>query len=491
MKPMHPHIEAALRAGHSRRSFLRLLFQTAGSAGAASLLAACGNSGLPTEALTPSPPSPGPSPSPTPVMPRSKFADMGPLQAANADGIQLPAGFTSRQIAVVNMPPLASNPSFLWHSDPDGAGTFRTDDGGWIVVSNCEARDATTTAAGAGADALPGTDRETVAATTGFFGGVSALRFNAMGVLVDAYAVQRGTTTNCSGGCTPWGTWINGEEILDGYMFECSPLRDGGAAVRLDRFGRKAHEMVAVDVAGRAIYHTEDLGGNERFYRNVYTPAEWPTGGRPDLVNGGKLQAMAVDAGLPAARLGPVPARWVDCVNDGTPQFEVYPPESTPFVGNEGVWFLDGLIYFSTKADNNIWVYDTIGGTVESIYDPDRTPAVPGSPVDAAEPPMLGVDNIAMTLDGEMVVVEDGGDMRCMVLLPDGSTIPLLRLPGNAEVTEVTGPTFSADGRRIYVSGQRSLPMGGPAAFRLGGVTYEITMPFSVRVDYPMAGRMP
>lgn len=486
---MHPLIHAATEAGLSRRRFLRQLFFTAGGAATVSLLAGCGISEAPQLGTGPEVPLP-PSPPAPPAPPfRSRFADIGPLLAADANGIMLPAGFTSRVVAVVNEPPLAAEPSFLWHSDPDGAGTFRTDDGGWIVLSNCEARDATTTIGGMSPQPIPGTDRETVAALGLLAGGVSALRFDASGTLIDAYAVQRNTTTNCSGGTTPWGTWINGEEILDGYMFECSPLRDGGAAVRLDRFGRKAHEMVAIDVAGRAIYHTEDLGGNERFYRNIYTAAEWPTGGRPDLVNGGVLQALAVDAGIEAARLGPTPIRWVDCVNDGRPQAEVYLPETTIFEGNEGVWFLQGLIYFSTKGDDNIWVIDPVGNTIESIYDPARE--VPGSPVDAGEPPMAGVDNICMTLDREMVVVEDGGDMRAMVLLPDGSTIPLLRLPGSADVTEVTGPTFSPDGQRLYVSGQRSLRMGAPAAFRVGGVVYEITMPFAVRVDPPMAGRMP
>lgn len=478
---MHPLIQAADQAGFSRRQFLRHLFFTASGAATASLLAGCGSSEAPGLGIDPGIPNP-------PITPRrSPFADIGPLLPADANGIMLPAGFSSRLIAVVNEPPLLSNPGFLWHSDPDGAGTFRTDDGGWILVSNCEARDVTTTV-GASAP-LPGTNRETAELLGLLAGGVSALRFDASGTLIDAYAVERNTTTNCSGGTTPWGTWLNGEEILDGYMFECSPLRDGGAAVRLDRFGRKAHEMVAIDEAGRAIYHTEDLGGSERFYRNIYTVAEWPTGGRPDLVNGGVLQALAVDAGIEAARLGPTPIRWVDCINDGRPQAEVYLPETTIFAGNEGVWFLQGLIYFSTKGDNNIWVIDPVGNTIESIYDPARE--VPGSPVDASEPPMAGVDNICMTLDREMVVVEDGGDMRAMVLLPDGSTIPLLRLPGNADVTEVTGPAFSPDGRRLYVSGQRSLRMGAPAAFRVGGVVYEITLPFAVRVAAPLAGRMP
>lgn len=488
---MHPLLQQARKAGVSRRTFLRNLFMAAGSLPVAHLLSACGTSTAPTGAG-----------GGFGGGRRSPFADIGPLLAADANGIQLPAGFSSRVIAVANQPVLFSDPTFLWHTDPDGAGTFRTEDGGWIVVSNSEARDATTTVTGFTGQVLPGASREVVATLGLLAGGVSALRFDAEGNLVDAYAVQRNTTTNCSGGVTPWGTWINGEEILDGYMFECSPLRDGGDPVRLDRFGRKAHEMVAIDVAGRAIYHTEDLGGNERFYRNIYTEAEWPTGGRPDLVNGGVLQALAVDAGLEAARQGPVPIRWVNCVNDGTPQYEVYPPDSTVFVGNEGCWFLNGFVFFSTKEDNNIWVIDPVGNTIESIYDPARN--VPGSPVDPAEPPMLGVDNIYMTLDGEMLVVEDGGDLRTMVLLPDGSTIPLLRLPGLASspgplsnvpggfgATEVTGPTFSPDGRRLYIANQRALELGAPASFRTGGVIYEITMPFAVRVNPPMAGRMP
>jgi uncharacterized protein len=223
---------------------------------------------------------------------RSPFADMGPLLPPDENGVQLPAGFSSRVIAVVNEPPIPSNPTFLWHSDPDGGAVFRTDDGGWIYLSNCEARDATTLFGQL--PAIPVISelatRESLEAlspvigpVTGllplspplvlpFQGGVSALRFDKDGNLVDAYPVQRNTTTNCSGGATPWGTWINGEEIVDGYMFECSPLRDGGTPIRLDRFGRKAHEMVAVDVAGRAIYHTEEVTGRSLLSNRVHEP---------------------------------------------------------------------------------------------------------------------------------------------------------------------------------------------------------------------------
>ncbi len=452
-------VSEAERIGLSRRRFLQNLFLTAGSVPLAHWLTAC-------EASDPSGVAAGGA---------SPFAGIGPLQAPNADGIQLPEGFSSRVVAVFNEPPIATNPAFLWHADPDGGATFRTEDGGWIYVSNAEVRDTTT----------GGVPREQAELTMQFRGGVNALRFDADGNLVDAYACQTGTTTNCSGGATPWGTWINGEEIGDGYMFECSPLRDGGTPVRLDRFGRKGHEMVAVDEDGRAIYHTEDFGGTDRFYRTRFDAAAWPAGGRPDMSQG-VLQVLQVPAGLDAARAGPTPINWLDAIDDGTPQPQVADQvDSTIFAGNEGVWYLDGFVFFSTKSDDNIWAIDVAAGTIESIYNPADGPV--GSPVDPDEPAMAGVDNIAMTLDGDMLVVEDGGDMRCMVLMRDRTTIPLLRLPGDPALTEVTGVAIAPTGDRFYVSGQRSLRNGLTTAFGAGGITYEIRMPFSVRVDRPLA----
>ena len=492
----HPILSDIQQRGLPRRVFLRNLLFAAGSVPVASWLTACGGSGSGT----------GGNAARDPGF-RSAFADMGPLQAADGNGVQLPAGFSSRVVAVVNEAPIPEQPDFVWHSDPDGGGVFRTEDGGWIYVSNSEARDATTLfsalpdtpllsdllsrdtleAVEGGIGAITGLLKGSVPLVLPFSGGVSALRFDADGNLVDAYPIQRNTSTNCSGGATPWGTWINGEEILDGFMFEASPLRDGGTPRRLDRFGRKAHEQVAVDEAARAIYHTEDITGDDRFYRTVFPTDAWPAGGAPDFERG-VLQVLAVDDGLDAARQGPVPIRWVDAIDDGTPQPQVYQNETTVFAGNEGLWFLKGFVFFSTKGDNNVWAIDTVGGTIESIYNPKDGPV--GSPVDPDEPPLTGVDNLAMTLDGEMIVVEDGGDMRAMVLLPDGRTIPLLRLPGPADAalpSEVTGPAFSPDGRRLYVASQRPMRDGTPTSFGRGGVIYEITMPFSVRVDAPLA----
>ena len=103
-------------------------------------------------------------------------------------------------------------------------------------------------------------------------GGASALRFGPDGEVRDAYRILSGTTQNCSGGGTPWGTWLSCEEIEDGRVWECDPA-GRKRAVAHPAMGIFKHEAAAVDPRGRRVYLTEDLidGG---LYR--YTPVRWP-----------------------------------------------------------------------------------------------------------------------------------------------------------------------------------------------------------------------
>ena len=61
----------------------------------------------------------------------------GPLLPPDANGIMLPRGFSSRVIAQGNQP--VPGTTHLWHIFSDGQATYATGDGGFILVSNCEA----------------------------------------------------------------------------------------------------------------------------------------------------------------------------------------------------------------------------------------------------------------------------------------------------------------------------------------------------------------
>ena len=70
-------------------------------------------------------------------------------------------------------------------------------------------------------------------------------------------------------------------------------------------------------------------------------------------------------------------------------------------------------------------------------------------------------------------VAEDGGDMQVVGLAPDGSAFVLLQLVGQ-DGSELTGPAFSPDGTRLYLSSQR-----GPVAGGNHGITYEVRGAFA------------
>src|SRR5918992_1351109 len=65
---------------------------------------------------------------------RAGAGPYGPLGPPDANGLMLPPGFSSREIARG----LSHVAGYAWPSFPDGQATFATRDGGWVLVTNSE-----------------------------------------------------------------------------------------------------------------------------------------------------------------------------------------------------------------------------------------------------------------------------------------------------------------------------------------------------------------
>ena len=349
--------------------------------------------------------------------PRPRGASYGPRGAPNADGLRLPEGFTARRVA--RGEEVVEGTGYRWHLASDGAATFPTDDGGWILVSNSEHQP----------------------------GGAGAMRFTRGGEIADAYRILDGTTQNCAGGPTPWGTWLSCEEYEEGRVWECDPSGRAKARVH-DAMGVFKHEAAAVDRRGRRIYLTEDWEDGA-LYR--FTPRRWPDLGEGLL----ELAKVGKDGAV----------EWVR-VPDPSARREVtrrQVPGTTEFKRAEGIWFDSGTVFVSTTFDSRIQAYDTRRERIEVIYDA----------LASSRAPLVRVDSITVSGGGELFVCEDiaTDEINLGVMTRDRRVSKFLSVIGKNHIdSELTGVAFDPSGSRMYVSSQR--------AHGIKGEVYEVSGPF-------------
>ena len=436
--PVVTNFKRSRRRGLSRRELLQSSFVGMGLLGIGSGLTACGGSGGSRDG---SGGSGGTG--------RLSFPALSTTPDAN--GLLVPQGFSSRVIAQARQP--VGSTSFRWHTDPDGSAVFAAPDGGWVYVSNREF--------------LPG--------------GVDAIRFNSKGEIVDAYNILPGLQTrlNCGGGVTPWGSWMSAEEYDLGVIWECDPFDTSGRnTTRWRGLGTFYHEAVAVDAGTHIFYLTEDRPDG-RFYR--FVPDTANVGGRPSET--GTLQALRVlgseDINADGAQ-GPWSIDWLDIPNPnpvgvlqggillGQTPTRHQVAETTAFNGGEGIWFQNGVIYFTTKGDTRVYALDIARQTLEVLYD---------DAFHQPNPVLDSVDNLVMTPGGDLIVVEDKSEanQQAVAIKADGSIAAMVQLVGH-EGSEVTGPAFSPDGRFFYFSSQRGPGNGNGTG--TAGITYAIEGPW-------------
>ncbi len=287
------------------------------------------------------------------------------------------------------------------------------------------------------------------------------------------------TERNCSGGVTPWGTYVTAEETLangdansDGYedvgwLVEIDPktkkvMEYGtGSPQKAWAMGRISHENAVFADDSLTSYYGEDKGDG-----NVF---KFVADNKGDL-SSGKLYVLKLDSGLdnhePTASVG----EWVEVPN--TTQSDRNNTKSlakalggTEFNGVEDVEIspVDGMIYFTAKGNSRTYRFADNGSTVSDFetFVGGRSYKINFEDGIVAEPWGGGNDNLTFDDHGNLWVLQDGGKNFIWLVRPDHTQDDpkveiFMRTPSGSEPT---GMTFSPDYKFMFLSIQG--PSGG------------------------------
>ena len=408
------------------------------------------------------------------IAPRaSGFADYGPLRPDPAGLLDLPDGFSYRIISSLGD---RMNDGGTVPDNADGMGCFNLGTSEIALVRNHEL--------------VPGQDAGgPIAKGFGTRNG-EVVPGGTTNIVLDANTLEvkrqmrtlGGTIRNCSGGVTPWGSWISCEEaptgpgqrygdglaVNHGWAFEVPASATGLVdPVPLRAMGRFNHEAAIVDPATGYVYMTEDRddGVFYRFLPNV--PGE--------LVQGGRLQAMVLDSitdtrNWDSVTVNPaesVAVSWVDLDDVEAPEDDLRNRAASK--GAALIARGEGL----HMGSDDMFICSTSGGAQKlgQIFrlvpgrgnGPDRFELFFES--ESTEQFNFG-DNLCVAPNGHLLVCEDQYtevvDNHVRGITPDGRPYDFARLRVQ---TELAGGCFSPDGQWFFVNAyapSRTLAITGP-----------------------------
>jgi secreted PhoX family phosphatase len=408
----------------------------------------------------------------------------GPLVSDPNGMLDLPQGFSYR---ILSQGGEAMSDGLVVPGQFDGMGCFALEGSRVALVRNHElrGRNANHRDWGPGGQDQALIDRLPVDKAYGTYkdgrplpGGTTTLIYDmATGEVVSQHLSLAGTSTNCCGGHTPWGSWLTCEETEEtpadadvtkehGYVFEVPAAASGLVdPVPLKAMGRFAHEAVCVDPATGIVYLTEDKVDG-LFYRFIpNTPGK--------LAEGGRLQALAVK-GQPGAsttnhdtrlwNVGDwVEAEWIDMDDVESPAGDLrsrgHAAGAALVARGEGIFW----------GANELYMTATTGGPIQRGQVLRYVPSpAEGTPQEAAQPGRLQLfvestnektmnmaDNLAIAPNGHLILCEDNYSdttrNHLKGVTPDGKVYTIARnvFRGNAELA---GAVFSPDGSTLFVN---------------------------------------
>ncbi len=296
-----------------------------------------------------------------------------------------------------------------------------------------------------------------------------------------------GTIINCSGGPTPWKSWISCEETEmqagedwkkdHGYNFEVPVTEKPGLTkpVPIKGMGRFSHEAVAIDPRTGIAYQTEDEG-NGLIYRFKPKVAG-------SLHKGGVLQAMVFKSNSSmdtrnwketnVLKKELYDIEWITLQDTDNPEndlrFRGHEAGAAIFARGEGMWYDNGKVYFTCttggkKKLGQLYVYhlSPFEGQSEEGEKPGKLELFL-EPQDSDVMDML--DNLTVAPWGDLIICEDGGGTDYLLgVRPDGAPYKLARNALNSK--EFAGSVFSPDGSILFVN------------IQLPGLTLAITGPW-------------